>query len=81
MRWPPAGPLFSLGLSQPGQAEGLSYSLWGFLLDKQAPFLMVLIGPEGFPKQGWPFLFNSNLLCLPLSSLQGKNMLGRSSSL
>lgn len=28
---PPTGSLFSLGLSQSGQAEGLSYSLWGIL--------------------------------------------------
>ena len=76
-----------LGLCSPWGSPSLgrlkdSPTVFGeFLLDKQTPFLMALVGSEGFPRQGWPFLFNSNLLCLPLSSLQGKNMLGSSSSL
>lgn len=67
-----------LGLCSPWGSPSLgrlkdSPAVFGeFLLDKQTPFLMALVGPEGFPRQGWPFLFNSNLLCLPLSSLQGK---------
>ena len=55
VRWPPTGPLFSLGLSQSGQAEGLSCSLWGILARQANSLPHGSSWARGLPQAGVAF--------------------------